>query len=374
MVAAAHFKKRQSAASKNTHGAFDCLRLLAAAAVLFSHSYALVRADADEPLAMFIGQDASGLAVFTFFAISGYLVTRSWFSDPSPIRFVTRRALRIFPALALVIFVSFALVGPLTTRLSLADYFSSGQAWTYLDKVLIYPTQYGLPGVFEHNPFPDVVNGSLWTLRLEFGFYVIVAALGYLGLLRWRWVNIAVATGCWAGSAVLTQTDFLHGITWHHQVIFLFLNAVPFFIGAALAQSNIDSKLIFGGTIALLLMTALSLRAPVFEILLIVSLPLTVIQIARRCTCDLHRFGDYSYGIYLFAFPVQQAVIHFRPGIHSLQLSIVAGAATVACAFASWHLVEKRALALKPRRRKAADVPLVAAEARTSSPAAVTTT
>lgn len=373
MVAATDLKKSQSAASKNVHGAFDCLRLLAATAVLFSHSYALVRADADEPLYIFISEDASEVGVFTFFAISGYLVTRSWFSDPSPIRFMTRRALRIFPALALVIFVSFSLIGPLATRLSLADYFSSSQAWTYLDKMLIYPRQYGLPGVFEHNPFPDVVNGSLWTLRLEFAFYVIIAALGYLGLLRWRWANIAVAAGCWAASAVLTQTGVLHGSPRHDQVMFLFLNAVPSFVGAALAQSNIDSKLIFGETIGLLLLTALSLRTPVFGILLIVSLPFVVIQIARRCTCDLHRFGDYSYGIYLFAFPLQQAIIHFRPDIHALQLSVVSGAATVACAIASWHLVEKHALALKPRQRKVADVPLVATEARTS-PTAVTTT
>lgn len=162
---------------QNVQGAFDCVRILAAIAVLFSHSYALVKQDANEPLILLTngGTAIREIAVYAFFAISGYLVTQSWMRDPSVIRFTTRRPLRIVPALVFVIVASFAIFGPLTTTMSLSDYFSSPQAWTYLSKVLIYPVQYGLPGVFEHNPYPNVVNGSLWSLRLEFALYVIVA-------------------------------------------------------------------------------------------------------------------------------------------------------------------------------------------------------
>lgn len=359
------FDKRRPAAQKNAHGAFDCLRLLAASAVLFSHSYALVGTGQTEPLVELTGGrlGLGGVAVLTFFAMSGYLVTLSWMSDPSPVRFMTRRALRIIPALALVIIVSFALIGPLTTQLSLAEYFSNRQAWTYLAKILIYPTQYGLPGVFAHNPYPIVVNGSLWTLRVEFGFYVVVAVLGYLGLARLRWVNIALAALSFLASAVLLQTDVLSNVPFYHQDLFLFLNAVPFFAGAALAQSNLDSKLLFGITAALVLVTALSIHTAYLAILLTAALPFAVILVAVHGTCDLRRFGDYSYGIYLFAFPVQQTVVYFLPDIEPIQLALLAGAATFACAFLSWHVVEKHALALKPRRRKAVSPSLVAAQA-----------
>lgn len=348
------FKKHRTAAQKNAHGAFDGLRLLAASAVLFSHSYALVPTGQTEPLVELTGGrlGLGGIAVLTFFAMSGYLVTQSWSSDPSPVRFMMRRSLRIVPALALVIVVSFALVGPLTTQLPLPAYFSSGQAWTYLDKILIYPTQYGLPGVFEHNPYPIVVNGSLWTLRLEFGLYVAVAVLGYLGVSRFRWVNVALAAASLMAGAVLLQTNFLGGMPFRHQAMFLFLNAVPFFAGAALAQGKIDGRFFLGITAALVALTVLSIHTSYLAIALIASLPFVVILIARYGKCDLRRFGDYSYGIYLFAFPVQQTVVFFLPDIEPVPLALLAGAATFACAFLSWHFVEKHALALKPRRRK----------------------
>jgi peptidoglycan/LPS O-acetylase OafA/YrhL len=353
----ADFKNVEAAAHKNPHGAFDGLRLLAASAVLFSHSYALVRTDQTEPLVELTGGrlGLGGIAVLTFFAMSGYLVTQSWVSDPSPIRFMTRRALRIVPALALVIVVSFGLIGPLTTELLLREYFSNWQAWTYLGKILIYPTQYGLPGVFDHNPDPVVVNGSLWTLRVEFGLYVGVAVLGYFALMR-RWISVALAALFWIVSALLLQTSFLSGIPFRHQAMFLFLNAVPFFAGAALAQSKLDPRIFLGITAALVVTTALAVHTSYLAILLVASLPFAVILIARYGRCDLRWFGDYSYGIYLFAFPAQQTVVHFLPDIQPIKLALYAGIVTFACAFLSWHLVEKHALALKPRRRKPVSV------------------
>lgn len=345
--------------SKNVQGAFDCLRVIAATSVLFSHSYALVLQDANEPLVVLTngGTAIREIAVYAFFAISGYLVTQSWMRDPSAIRFMARRALRIVPALAFVIVVSFAIFGPLTTTLTMSDYFSNRQAWTYLSKVLIYPDQYGLPGVFEHNPIPNVVNGSLWSLRLEFALYMIVAVLGYFGLLRWRSVNIALAATCLIMEGVLTQTDFLNSVPFRHQSVVLVLNAVPFFVGAALAQSNLQSRLIWGATVILALSTVLLISTFAFKSLLIVALPLAVILIARFGKCHLTRFGDYSYGIYLFAFPVQQCVIHFIPNIHTIPLSIVASVVTFIFAFLSWHFIEKRALALKPRRKEIVSPP-----------------
>jgi peptidoglycan/LPS O-acetylase OafA/YrhL len=335
-------------------GAFDCLRLAAAFSVLFGHCYALT--GEGEPLAQ-LSQGRLGFgdtAVYTFFAISGYLVTQSWHRDPSFNRFLARRVLRIVPALIFVIVASFAIVGPLTTTLGASDYFSQPAAWSYLTKIFIYPVQYALPGAFANNPFPNIVNGSLWTLRLEFGLYVMTAILGWLSILRCRLVNIGLALICLMMIVVLTQTELLNRIPFLHQTTVLFENALPFFAGAALAQRKFDLRLI-RATIVLALLNVLLIFTPAFKSLFLLTLPLVVIVIARCSTCDLSRFGDYSYGLYLWAFPVQQSVVHFAPNITPIRLFLLAGTVAFVCAIVSWHLVEKHALALKPRAFRAKD-------------------
>ena len=336
----------------SSRGAFDCGRLLAAAAVLFGHCYALTRLDSEEPLIRLSGGNAGfgEVAVYAFFAISGYLITQSFLRDPSLPRFIERRLRRIGPALVLVICGSVLIVGPLVTTLPLRDYFARPEAWSYLAKILIYPAQYGLPGVFESNPFPAVVNGSLWTLRLEFALYLAIAALGWGGLLRRR-VTAPLAVSCAAMSALLMwgplQWAPFHGAPFFHQFLVLFLNATPFFVGAVLAQSDVDSGKT--GLLALVLAgIALAFVFPsVFKIVLIVTLPVAVVLLGVHGRCGLGRFGDCSYGLYLWGFPVQQTVIHFAPGISPLGLFAIAGCATLICALLSWHFVEKAALRRK---------------------------
>jgi peptidoglycan/LPS O-acetylase OafA/YrhL len=335
-------------------GAFDCGRLLAAGAVLFSHSYALTRHDRLEPLAWLTdGKAGLGeIAVYAFFAISGYLVTQSWLCDPSLPRFMGRRLRRIGPALVLVICGSVLVIGPLVTALELRDYITRPEAWTYLAKILIYPPQLGLPGVFENNPFPVAVNGSLWTLRLEFALYLAVAALGRCGLLR-RPVTVLLAASCAVMSAPIQWGPF-RGTPFFHQFEILFLNATPFFVGAALAQSNIGSgkpgllALVPAGIALAFVFTS------IFKMVLIVALPVAVVLVCVHGRCSLSRFGDCSYGLYLWGFPVQQTVIHFAPGISPLSLFAIAGSATFICALLSWHLVEKGALT----RRKPDERPI----------------
>jgi peptidoglycan/LPS O-acetylase OafA/YrhL len=289
--------------------------------------------------------------VYAFFAMSGYLVTQSWMRDPCASRFMMRRGLRILPGLAFAIVTSVAIIGPLTTILPETEYFSGRAAWTYLAKVLVYPTQYGLPGVFEHNTFPLVVNGSLWSIRLECGLYLMVAAVGYWGLLRRRSTMMAIAALCVISVAMLMD-PFLSRIPFHHQEMILFLNATPFLIGASLAQSNLDARAMVLATSILTLATVLLIETPAFKIMLLLTLPFAIVLIGRYGKCDLRRFGDYSYGIYLFAFPIQQSVIHFLPHVQPIDVTLIASPITFCCAAVSWHLIEKHALTLKPRRQQ----------------------
>jgi peptidoglycan/LPS O-acetylase OafA/YrhL len=332
-------------------GAFDCGRLLAAAAVLFSHSYALSRRESPEPLHWLTDGNATfgELAVYAFFAISGYLVTQSFLRDPSWPRFMARRLRRIAPGLVAVVCASALLIGPLVTTLDLRDYFSTAEAWTYLAKIFIYPTQIGLPGVFENNTFPVAINGSLWTLRLEFALYLAVALLGRWGLLHLR-VTVPLAACCAVMSGLLQWGPF-RGTPLHHQLLILFLNATPFFVGAALAQTSaIGSIGIRLLPIVPAVVAAALVFTPAFKLVLIVMLPIAVVFLCVHGCCDLSRFGDYSYGLYLWGFPIQQTVVHFAPGIGPIGLFAVAGIVTFLCAVLSWHGVEK--VALRRRRPK----------------------
>ncbi len=333
-------------------GAFDGLRLAAALAVLFTHCYALLGREQLEPLARLTNGSTtfSELGLLTFFAISGNLVTQSWFRDPSIWRFFIRRSLRIIPGLTFVIFLSFAIIGPLLTTLDVADYFSRREAWGYLAKILVFPSQYGLPGVFADNPFPTVVNGSLWSLRVEVVLYCAIGALGVVRLVGTPWTVLAAAACCLAIYVVLTATDSASQTMFFHQAVALFSNAVPFLIGATLALTPLASRRLWLVAATLTGLTLALASTPAFKPLLLLALPVVVIQIGRECRFDLSRLGDYSYGLYLWGFVVEQTIVNYAPTLGPTTLFFVAvGPAFVMAAF-SWHLVEKHALRCKPSR------------------------
>ncbi|MBD3842255.1 MAG: acyltransferase [Campylobacterales bacterium] len=153
---------------------FNFIRLFAAFLVFYGHATILW------------GNGAVGtvlnheLGVFIFFAISGYLISMSWDKDPSIKRFFIRRALRIFPALIIVTLVCVFILGPIMTTWELKEYFTSQYIVLYLKNIFLYISYY-LPGVFEHNPVPNAVNGSLWSLPVEFFMYIVVAVFGVIG-------------------------------------------------------------------------------------------------------------------------------------------------------------------------------------------------
>ncbi|MEO5873728.1 MAG: acyltransferase, partial [Streptosporangiaceae bacterium] len=187
--------------------AFDLLRLVGAVGVVAQHSWVL--AGSGDPMGPFKGVS---LMVDAFFAASGYLITSSWLADPSARRFGLRRALRIYPAYAVVIVLAALVVGPLATDLSPGAYFGNPLTWEYLGKnLLILPMTYDLPGVFTGNPLPLVVNGSLWSLRLEMICYVLVALLGLARLVNLRVVSVLLV-------AMVTITVLVHA-TGHPGVL-----------------------------------------------------------------------------------------------------------------------------------------------------------
>ena len=160
---------------------FDFIRMAAALMVMFSHSYPLTTGDNDsEPLFMLTKcqTDFGVAAVNIFFIVSGFLVSQSLMRKKSLADYFRARALRIFPALIVMILLLVFVAGPVLTTLSLHAYFSNQHTWHYLTLMYVFNNDVqSLPGVFENNPFHHVVNGSLWTIRYELTCYIALPAI-----------------------------------------------------------------------------------------------------------------------------------------------------------------------------------------------------
>ena len=314
---------------------FDLLRLLAATAVIFHHDWPL----AGLPVRRLFSTDFGELGVGIFFVISGYLVAASWRRAPELRAFLQKRLLRIEPALVASVAVTALVFGAYATTLPLADYFREPKVWLYVVRnTLLYPVTYDLPGVFNHNPLPDTVNGSLWTLRLEFSFYLVVAALGFARLLTPRVVG-ALTLAAAAAFLVLhvARPDLRTGGLMRLADIAA-LNGFLFLAGAFLSLRDRPVPVWAAILLAPLLLT------PAW----IFGLPALVVAVGSLRSVRLP--GDISYGLYIYAFPLQQIL-----AAHGKLSFAAAVAVTAPFAIASWFLVEKPALRLKPRAQPIVD-------------------
>jgi peptidoglycan/LPS O-acetylase OafA/YrhL len=318
---------------------FDALRLLAALAVLVSHAFAL--AGHGQPM---IGSAELGeTAVWVFFGISGFLIAQSWVLEPRLWHYLAKRALRILPALIVVVLLTVLVLGAVATSLSTSDYYSRWATWAYALKNSLLVQTSTLPGVFTDNPYPQQVNGSLWTLAPESWAYLGIAALGLVHGLRYRWLPplVAVALMAWPHDPTGLLEFPKH--VWMLQA---------FAVGTSLYVWR--DHLPWHGAIAAVLVGAFAL-APGYSAqvaLAVIAVPYAAIYLAYRAPAFLRGItdrGDFSYGIYLYAWPVGQAVVALWPGVGSWGLIAVSLPITCVLAVASWHVVERPALALKRR-------------------------
>ncbi len=323
---------------------FDLLRLLAAWSVLVSHSFALT--GHDEPLHQF-GTTLGNVGVLIFFAVSGLLIRRSWEYDPSPRSFWTKRGLRLLPALATVSVLTAFVLGPLVTTVSRAAYFSDPQTWIYPVRVtLLFPFGAGLPGVFEDSIYAGAVNGPLWSLPVEVFAYLVLALLGMAGLLRHKAVVVAVAvlSLVWAAVWVPYTSDSIGAI--------YVLSA--FAVGAAV-YSYADRSCWRGPWRWRCCRCA---SPPAWGRRLCASssgpwprstCPTGSPTPCRRSVGWSAGSGDASYGVYIWAFPIQQALVQEIDGLGPWGVIALATPVVWVLAMLSWHFVERPALRHKPR-------------------------
>jgi peptidoglycan/LPS O-acetylase OafA/YrhL len=344
------------------HNNFDALRLLAATAVIFSHAFLLATGRQDsEPLMLLTGgQTILGVVgVFVFFVISGYLVTQSWEQAPSLPRFALKRALRIYPGLAAcVLLLTFGL-GPAITSLPLLDYLASYGTYDFLGANLLLHTDHNsLPGVwFTARDLGHIVDGPLWSLPVEVAMYVMVGALGAARLLRMPVLVSLLGAGLLAialDTSAWREWDFTGSVLW----------LLAFFVMGMLLRRLGPSRAL-DGRIAALALAGLVVSVPLHSFILLFPLcgGYLVIYLALHRGLPVipaARLGDLSYGLYIYGWPVEQTVLYLRPEASWWELFLIAYPVTAVVAFLSWHLVEKRALRLKPVLLRAATTRIAA--------------
>jgi peptidoglycan/LPS O-acetylase OafA/YrhL len=273
-------------------------------------------------------------------------------------RFAVKRLLRIWPGLAVAILLTALVLGPAVSTLTVREYFEDPLLGSYA-RNLMFDFRDQLPLAFTGNDRPTLINGSLWTIPLELQCYVALGILGLLGCLRLRWLLPSLSVGAallvyLVVAPIYFQTP--ERIPLRADQAYLLHFGLFFFAGASLNQLRLADhpRHALAVLIGFYLLGALAFVVGTPLLALWLVLPVSVVLAGQAGTPVLRRagrFGDLSYGLYIYAFPVQQTLIwQLKDQLSWGALLALTIATTTVLAFASWHLVEKRALRLKPGR------------------------
>lgn len=335
---------------------FDAVRLMAASAVIFDHAYALSTSDVRLGL---LSNSVGSIAVKIFFVVSGYLIFSSWERDKNLPRYLIRRGLRIFPAMIVLCILTVFFLGPIFTSLSISEFFGRRETWYYFYNVILYPV-YSMPGVFLENTYPSAINGSLWTLPVEFAMYLVLPAVAMLSeRLSRRFVLIWVVLVCGASLWFVIISPPSHVPVVYGTLTTAALGIIPYFFIGMLVRV-MEWERFLDPVVALVAVALVSLVQPIGavgnELILYVLLPYATLSVAlssQKWLSRVGRFGDFSYGVYIYAFPIQQ-MLYAITANRLMPLANAGGALLISLIFSfiSWRLVEAPALRLKPGRRK----------------------
>jgi peptidoglycan/LPS O-acetylase OafA/YrhL len=326
---------------------FSLVRLFGALLVVYGHSYALT----GNPPPGFAGTSVSTIGVKIFFSISGYLVSRSWLSDPSVVRFFSRRALRIFPALVCVVLTTVFIIGPSLTRLPLPEYFSNSDTYRYIYTIFLYIIYY-LPGLFQANTYPNAVNGSLWSLPAEFIMYIMtpIILVDVTAARRGRVISLALLLVAIALLFGQTEQSTRPWVVYATNVWAVVSLAPYFILGLTIAAARLERFFNIYVSFGLLFILAVfQTNAVIEETMLVFILPYATLSFASGQSLA-PKLGDLdvSYGVFLWGFLIQQVLAHFIPGLTPWQMFAMAFPLSLIPAFYSWNIVEKPALKAKP--------------------------
>jgi len=346
-------------ASHTLGGAFDprvnslsALRLALATSVLVSHGIKFAGSE-DDPLGRLTGTkaDLGTVAVDGFFILSGFLITRSYLTTASLPRYLWHRCLRILPGFWVCLLVTAAVFAPLASLIEHGrplDFALTGQdsALSYVrNNAAVQMRQFTIDGLLGGEAF----NGSLYTLFYEFVCYLLLAAVGALAILRDRPGLVVLLTGaCWSAALVDVVTDgaLTGGVGRELMLHFMLM----FFVGASFWLYRHRVPL---GTapalVAAMLLAAAFVWAEAYLLLAPVALGLLLLGAgANPALSRVGRRRDLSYGLYIYAWPVQVLLLGLDvPAAGLAPYLLLSLGLALGLALVSWHAVEAHALAAK---------------------------
>jgi peptidoglycan/LPS O-acetylase OafA/YrhL len=322
---------------------YDFVRFCAASGVLFSHHFALAKLP--EPPVPGYGEDFGKLAVEVFFCLSGFLICGSLQKSTDWAQFISARFLRIFPNLTFALILTSA-----TTLFWYGNYVNFTFHVKYVVRNLLMfvkGVSYVIPGIFTDAAYP-AVNGPLWSLPSELWLYVLLFLFFVLGgrrvggciIVGALFLSIAWGVAPLTGDLILPPFD-----------TFQFFRLGSFFLsGAVLAVywSYIENRAMTVGAIALVAIILIRNLLPIETILHSLALATVVVGLgSTKAMAWFSKGGDASYGMYIFAWPIQQFCLLL---FHTFWLSLlVAFLTTVALGYTTWHTFEYRAMASRKR-------------------------
>jgi peptidoglycan/LPS O-acetylase OafA/YrhL len=341
--------------------AFDLMRIVFATLVLLSHAAELTDGNASRELGSRLcggSMTFGGLAVDGFFLLSGFLIVQSWDRDPELLNYLRKRVLRIVPGYLVAVILSIAALGLAAPGVN--RFFQHLGLRTLLSILLLSSpeTPPVCPGSAYH-----LVNGSLWTIFYEFRCYLLVAMLGLLGLLRRRWICLALVA---ALLLVVNSFRLLMDLSWSR---FLFFTGAPpqvyrltavFLIGTCfyLFRDRVRFAPWYAAAAGALIVAVRLFASRKLELAILIGgsyLLFYAGSLSLRWLDWMRRVPDISYGIYLYGWPVEMLWIWSRHGAPWVTFAVCTPIC-FALGWLSWHLIERPALTLK--RRATAPLPV----------------
>jgi peptidoglycan/LPS O-acetylase OafA/YrhL len=328
-----------------TSNNFDFLRLLFASIVAIVHCSRLSEVEVLSGIGQYL---SSEVAVDSFFVISGFLIFMSFESSKSLSDYASKRYRRIYPGYIFVIILCSILLYSVSSK-SLLEYVSPDLLkYILFNSLTLNFVHPALPGVFENNPI-QAVNGALWTIKIEIMFYIVVPFIAFL-LSRFNKAYILILI-------------YIISITYSLSMLWLFSNSgaeiyvklerqlpgqLAFFISGAVAYYfyNYFHKNRFLLLTLSILIIFLYKYITELYIFYPISLAVIVLFFANffKYLGNFGRFGDFSYGVYIWHFPIAQIFVFYNMFVNPLLGIGLYVVSVFFVSYLSWHLIEKRYL------------------------------
>jgi len=351
--------KQSFAAERFYHPGFNLVRVVAALAVVFSHSFAVYTGTEDqEPFQQATGEILGIYAVLVFFLLSGILITDSALNTPSPWHFAIKRARRILPAFVASNLLVVLAICPFFAKDGAQDFLTDPQTWKTLLRVLTFQdaalrfnsvefaheTGAGYPGLW------NLANGVLWTIRIELVCYVLVGVMAALRLLRPIPVLVLFAL-----SYIALMKSALPATPFFGTLVFLLPSfAVGMYLRINVCGHVAQGYLALSSLVTLVLSMFLMhgwvrLEGVLFPLFFAYPL-LWLGQQGRTGTLMGSDWNDPSYGIYIWGWPVQQVLASaIGPGLSPYVFAALCLLVVGFVGYVSWFVIERPFLRRKTR-------------------------